>query len=159
LLAHSLQIAVTRRRLLNTELDSLSHVRGGQAAPRTSAAYGVQPLEQALPDVFEELIAAYGQALNLVLEERAYKVEYEITEKLRAIAERLGLVRATPRDVVDIHTTTLKKLTEGAALQKVEALVKEGRWTLIQVMGYLTSFYRNHCLGAAAPPKGPIDPS
>jgi DNA-binding NarL/FixJ family response regulator len=157
LLDHALTFAIRRHKLLMAEFQSLSAVSKPPRTPLTAVMFGVTSLKTELPDVFQTFQKEYMGVLEMVLEERAYKVEHDVTEGLRSIAERLGYIKATPRDVVDVHSAALKELTDRASFQKVEALVKEGRWTLLQLMGYLASYYRNYSLGgirSAAPQHG-----
>ena len=80
--------------------------------------------------------------MDLALEQRVYKVEHHTSEKLRLIADELGFVRAGPRDVAEIHSRALKQKRSEVSLQKFQAYVEEGRLTVLELMGYLASYYR-----------------
>jgi hypothetical protein len=67
------------------------------------------------------------------------------------IADRLGFLRAGPRDVVDIHITALKEKSSGATPQKNKAYAEEGRIKVLELMGLLVSYYRNRSLGINLP--------
>ncbi|MBF2018842.1 MAG: response regulator transcription factor [Hydrococcus sp. C42_A2020_068] len=113
----------------------------------TARMFGSETLRESIPDIFEELAQTYGKLLDLALEERAYKVEHNISDRLRALADKLGFLKASPRDVVDIHTKTLREKNQGVPLAKAQAYVAEGRLMVLELMGYLTSFYRKYYIG------------
>jgi CheY-like chemotaxis protein len=118
-------------------------------------AFGVAPLSKNLPDIFQELLRRYSQLMELALEQRAYKVDHKISESLRDMADQLGFLNAGPRDIAEIHATTLKRKLKEVHPQKAEAYTAEGHLMAFELMGYLTSFYRNFYLGSRrniAPP-------
>ena len=113
----------------------------------TARLYGTSTLRESLSDIFHEQVDTYSQLMDLALEAQTYKVEHNISEKLRNQAEKLGVLKAGPRDVVDIHTTALRQKTESATLAKAQAYVNEGRLMVLEMMGYLTAYYRKFYLG------------
>lgn len=121
-------------------LDQLSHYEQTAVSAQT---YGVSPLSKSLPDKFTELVQNYGNVMDLALQERAYKIDHHVSDKLRAIADELGFLKAGPRDVTKIHSTALKRKLAGANIEKAQAYVEEGRMLVLELMGYLVSFYRN----------------
>jgi hypothetical protein len=62
---------------------------------------------------------------------------------------------AGPRDLVDMHGLALKIKTREVTPQKMGAYVEEGRFLILELMGYLAAFYRNYVLngGRIAPPE------
>lgn len=113
----------------------------------TSRLYGTVSLQDSCPEIFRDHVENYGRLMDLALEEQAYKVKHNISNQLRAQAEKLGLLKAGPRDVVDIHTTALKEKTRMVNLAKAQAYVTEGRLMVLEMMGHLTSYYRKYYLG------------
>jgi PAS domain S-box-containing protein len=128
---------------LERELRSLERLSASPSTAVTAQPLDVAPLRESMPDAFNELVKRYGELMNLALEQRAYKVEHNISEQLRSLAERLGLLRAGPRDIVEIHSNTLKGQTKVVTPQKAQAYVEEGRLMVLELMGYLASYYRN----------------
>jgi DNA-binding response OmpR family regulator len=112
----------------------------------TSQTFGLGPLRESFPDIFNELVQRYCDLLDLALEQRAYKVEHTVSEALRALSERLGFLKFGPRDVVEIHSMALKKSLNGTTPQKAQAYTEEGRWMVLELMGYLVSYYRNYSI-------------
>ena len=105
-------------------------------------------------DFFLVLVLGFGLScclvllLDLALEQQAYKVEHNIPESLNAIAEQMGFLRARPRDVVELHSITLKEKTMKVNPQKAQAYSEEGRLMVLRLMGYLVSFYRKYSMGS-----------
>ncbi len=115
-----------------------------------SSLFGMQPLHESAPIVFEEMLRLYGESIELALEQRAFKVKHDAAEGLRAIAERLGFLRAGPRDVVEIHSTVLQSKLKAVHMSKAQAYTEEGRLLVLELMGYLVSYYRNYSLGMSS---------
>ena len=103
-------------------------------------------LQESKPDIFAELVQNYCEIMDLALDERVHKVKHNTSEKLAALARQLGFMQATPRDAIEIHTTALKAISTNAA-RKSQAYAKEGRLTILELMGYLTAYYRKYFIG------------
>ena len=106
---------------------------------------GSKSLRESKPDIFAELVQTYREIMDLALENKAYKVEHNISDKLSALARQLGFMQATPKDTIEIHTAVLKAKTDGS--KKFHAYANEGRLILLQLMGYLTAYYRKYFIG------------
>ena len=115
----------------------------------TAEVHGVTSLCESLPDTFAELAHQYAGLLDRGLERQVYKVDHKISEGLRLLAEELGLLKADPRDVLAIHIRALKAEKCDAASEKAEAYAEEARLLVLELMGYLASYYRNAFLGTA----------
>lgn len=107
---------------------------------------GLESLQESKPDIFKELVQNYDEIMDLVLEEKAYKVEHNTSYKLNALARQLGFLQATPRDAIEIHTTVLKEKTKFSS-RKSQAYATEGRFIILELMGYLTAYYRKYFVG------------
>jgi DNA-binding NarL/FixJ family response regulator len=159
LLGRAIRYAVERQRLLvelqrvrqreeqEQELHSLEQLSNPIPASVTAQLYGEAPLRVTLPDIFATLVEHYGELMDRALEQQAYKVERHVSEDLRGMAEKLGFLKAGPRDVIEIHHTTLKHKSRDASLAKIQAYVEEGRLMVLELMGHLVSFYRKYALG------------
>ncbi len=162
LLARAIRYAIERHKLLaeleearqreqrEREMVSLEQLSRSRQTAVTAGLFGAKPLRESGPDTFRSLAQRYGDLMDLALEQRAYRVEHNLQEKLRSVASEIGLSRAGPRDVVEIHTAALKGKTSEVARAKAQAYIEEGRLMLLELMGYLVSFYRNFSLGFAS---------
>ena len=117
----------------------------------TAEGFHVMPLREEMPDTFGELAQQYGGLMDQVLERRVYKVEHDVSEGIRLLAEELGFVKAGPRDVIDMHTTVLRIKVRGALPQKAGVYAEEGRLMILELMGHLVSYYRRRCLASRTP--------
>jgi len=101
------------------------------------------PLREGVPEQFRSAVDRFAEALELSLKQTAYRVDVDPVAPLRATSEELGRLRATPRDVVDIYTTAVKEKAQNATPQKARAYLEESRLLALQLMGYVTLYYRN----------------
>ena len=132
---------------LEREIDFLEQLSRPPQTAITAETFGLVSMREGVPDIFNQLVQRWGELIDLALEQRAYKMEHNIPESIRAIAEQVGFFRAGPRDVVEIHTEALKTKTQKVPVVRAQAYVEEGRMMVLELMGYLTSFYRNHSVG------------
>jgi DNA-binding response OmpR family regulator len=132
-----------RREREQQELRSLERLSGPRPAAVTAQAFGVEPLNRALPETFRDLTDRYAQLLDLALEQRTYKVDHRLSDALRSLADEIGFLHAGPRDVVELHTAALKGRLAGASPQKAQAYVDEAHVMVLELMGDLVAYYRN----------------
>ena len=140
-----------RTRQQQMELRSLAHFPHTHR-PAADSRLNTALLHRTMPQVFDWLIQSYGQVLDRVLEQRAYKVEHDVSEELRAIADQLGQANAGPRDVIEIHLRTLKIKTDALNPAKNQAYADEGRLIVLELMGYLAGYYRSQLQDNLLPP-------
>jgi DNA-binding NarL/FixJ family response regulator len=136
---------------------SLPPDEAASGADVVARLYGAGPLRETAPDAFRELATRYAQLLDDAVDERTYRVRHGIADRLRAVADELGFLRAGPRDVVDLHTDAMRARAAEVGPRRLEACVAEGRLLIIELMGYLVSFYRRHSL--APRPLRPAAPA
>lgn len=121
-------------------------------SPVTEEAFRLGTLRQTAPARFFELVRQYDRLLDLALEQRSYKVDHDLAERLRTFADGLGSLGAGPRDVIEIHCSALKEKGQHATPEKVSAYVQEGMVLALEIMGHLAGYYRNLCFGMRGEP-------
>lgn len=142
LLARDQAIRVER---LERELSSLASLSSTPGNTVTAKMYGAVNLQEGFPESFQNLVNVYGELLDLALEQQIYKVDHDISGRLLNLAETLGFYKSGPRDVVDIHTAALKEKSRSAGTsEKRKAYTGEGWIMVLELMGHLVSYYRNH---------------
>jgi len=158
LLGRSIRYAVERRRLLaeleqerlrqqqEKEILSLERFSSASQTSVTAKTFGFGPVRENAPEVFGEWVERYGKLMAQAVEQRIYKVDYPISEQLRAMGEEIGFLKGGPRDVVELHSTVLRKIRMETTMQKAQAYAEEGRVMVLQLMGYLASYYRSRSL-------------
>jgi PAS domain S-box-containing protein len=135
---------------LEREVRALEALAAQPGAAVTAQLFGAAPLREASPAAFAELVGHYAGLLEMALERREYKVDHSPSEQLRAMGDRLGFLRAGPRDVVSVYSAALKEKSAGAAAPKAHAYVEEGRLMALELMGHLVTYYR-----LRSPPAAP----
>ena len=133
---------------LQAELEHYRGIGAKSQLPVGELMFGSMPIRKASQSIFDELVESYCQALEQSLESQALKVNYNIGEHLRQIADSLGFLHARPRDVVELHTHALEIKTRSISTVKAKALVEEGRFLVLELMGYLAAFYRKYYTGS-----------
>lgn len=104
-------------------------------------------LQQRMPDVFAELEARYNNLLDRVVEQKIYKVEHDISDRLNVLIEQLGYLQATPKDLLSLHTNLLKQKQQDLGQRKSRVYTIEGRYLLLESMGKLAAYYRRYYIG------------
>ena len=156
LLVYAIRSAIERQEQINilkqqqtqqeqVEFEQLEAIAAFNTNKNTSLSDSVS-LQESKPDIFAELVQNYCEIMDLALDERVHKVEHNTSDKLAALARQLGFMQATPRDAIEIHTTALKEINTTAA-RKSQVYAKEGRLTILELMGYLTAYYRKYFIG------------
>ncbi len=132
----------TRKR----EMASLQEYSQGQALPATATSLGILPLSQSHPEEFQYCVNQLQKLLGLAVEKNMYKVEHNLAPSLRDLAERLGILHAGPRDLVQAYIQARQSKIKGLNSRMARLFTDEGRMLLIELMGYLASYYYRHCL-------------
>lgn len=129
---------------LEREFRSLRHLGGDHNEPLGSDHSDVA-LRDRSGSIRDKIVARYSALLQASLENRVYKTDNGVSQELRLLAMELFHLHATARDVIDIHCETMRKLAPMPELPKAQALIETGRITLVEILGYLLSAYRQFC--------------
>ncbi|MDB2685622.1 response regulator [Mariniblastus sp.] len=141
------ELADTRQReKMERELRTLERTGSTLGTLATASVLGQLPLHERRQDAFVELIHRYEDLIDLALEQRLFKTERDLTCEVRALAERLGFLKSTPRDLVKVHSATLTSKTATAPSRKIQAYREEAQYMLLEIMGHLCSFYRRYSI-------------
>ena len=161
LLLRSMGYAIERQRLLREladtrqreqmerELRMLERTGGTTGARTTATMFGQVSLQESRPDAFAELTQRYANLIDLALEQRLFKTDQDLSGQVRSLAERMGFLKSAPRDVVKVHSAALTNKTAAAPSRKIQAYREEAQYMLLEIMGYLCSFYRRYSIVAS----------
>lgn len=108
----------------------------------TAQLYAAGRLRDTAPEAFERAIEDYARILEMALEHRVHKETAEYHGAVLELSDRLGFVRSSPRDVIEIHTRAVRSLIANCTAARATAYVEEARLVLLELMGDLVSFYR-----------------
>jgi DNA-binding response OmpR family regulator len=133
-----------------TELLKLGSLCGPANLTATLKSLASRPLMDARPREFGDEIENYGLLLDRLLNATSEDERNTVKEDLHGLADRLGALNAGPRDVVEIHKAALSQKLGGPFLTDTNASIEEGRLLLLQLMGYLVSYYRRLSWGRRA---------
>lgn len=147
------ELAMQYRHRLEQELRGFERASETGALPVASATYSAVPLRDAAPEAFSKLARKYAKALDAALERRLFKRHADLSTKLREFAEDLGALRASSRDVADMHIFVLEAALRETLPQRSQAYLEEGRFVAFELLGHLANVYRRMLLnnGHAGP--------
>ncbi len=140
---------------LSSQLYQEMDILDGLISPReiqvTASSLGLNTILESTPEIFQQILTDYCGVLDLALEQKLFLVDHDLSSRLRKIAGRLGALRASPRDLVDLHTSAVQAKKNQTNQQKYAGYVEEGRLLLLELMGFLTAYYRYQSLGIKSP--------
>ena len=105
-------------------------------------------LRQALPAAFEEMVLDYRGILDASVDQLFYRVDHGVEGRIRLLARRAGELGAGPRDLVELHAAAVGAALAEQGPQRAKLYRSEGRLRLLQLMGHLTSYYRDLSLAS-----------
>ncbi len=103
-------------------------------------------IEEPIQQLYREFGMQYKKVLVSSLERRAYKVEYNISSMVRELAIALGKQTIRPRELVRLHLLVIEQSVMKLPVVKRKAYENEGRIILLELMGYLATFYRDNLI-------------
>jgi hypothetical protein len=146
-LRRAIECAIERLRV-KTAIDQrhrTGSVLGDAGSSITAGLYGLGALEQTLPGDHRFLVAEYGGVLQRMLDGYGTtEVPAAAKERLVELVERIGALRGTPRDLVNIHTQALQRILQDASEQQENAISAEARFVLLEALGYLAYYFRRY---------------
>jgi hypothetical protein len=102
-----------------------------------------QTLQMAVPGEFERFVVQFDGLLERCVEHMTYRVPMAVSNELSDMAEQLGVLRAGPRDIVEIYGTSLKRRLSRETKGRYASFAGAGQLVAFELMGYLVSYYRN----------------
>ena len=160
LLERSVRYAIDRHRLQQElerarqheaqeqEFRSMARLSDASSTEVTAQIYSAEPLRDTFPDVFVRMVARYEELLEQAFDQRVFKVNNHCGEGLHSLSDDLGVLRAGPRDVIEIHNSVLRKKVTDVPPKKAQVYLEEGRIAVLELMGYLADHYRNYFSGS-----------
>lgn len=104
--------------------------------------FGQEPLQRAQPEVFAQICGQYAEALSRVVDGRLHGTQAGASDQLQELAHRLGFLKASARDLVDLHTSALERMSPGSSARRALFIREEGRLVLVELMGHVMNYYR-----------------
>lgn len=91
------------------------------------------------PEQFERVRDIYRGIAGDALAEQRHQIDSDVSGRLRQVAELLGGWQCGPGDVVDVHVAAIE---QGGDTRADRLRAAEVRFLLIELLGYLVSYYR-----------------
>lgn len=133
---------------LQEELSILDRLQRGEQTPVTARSFGNSSLRARYPDIFPSLQKTYQDLLKENLENSAFSGgKGSVQSAVKTFSTTLSSLYAGPRDLIELHTLALRKLTGTGNTKKDQAITDEGRYLLLELMGNLVGHYRNFAFG------------
>lgn len=110
---------------------------------QTAEIFGEGRLSVIYPEEFDKVCDRYLKIFTLAVERRIYSEDVETGLEIKELSAELGYLRCSARDVVEIHKSTLQKLTQEQSAKRAFYIKEEGRILLLELMGYLMNYYRS----------------
>lgn len=138
------ELRLTQQQVRNErELRRLKSDTSSQSVLAVSASEEQASLQATHTDFFANSVAKYSELIDKALELRDFKIEYNVPATLRALAHTLGTKAASPRDVVEVHTTSLNLKVGNMSARRSSLCNEEARYLLTGLLGHLCLFYKN----------------
>lgn len=169
-LARIVEYAVERNRLrvrlehLENERE-LQKIKDRSQPPRsqtTASLLGDRSLSEAAPDVHRQSVEEFAAVVRSRLQNNAMGVATPEDDRMRQLGDRIAVRNAGPEDVVSILTEAVDNQRLHLSPSQYAPFVREARIALIELMGFVLSFYRRHApvgLVQQAEPSARDDPA
>lgn len=135
---------IRKREAVAAEMHLLEKLTDPPGNRILSAMSASGALQQRKPEQFIDVVERYEKILQRALEQRTSRINATLNSLLEALSDELGEWRAGPRDIIDIHTIALRVCLRDSTAERAQAYLEEGRLVVLNLMGHLTTFYRQH---------------
>lgn len=108
----------------------------------TSVLFNAVPLKMQYPESYRNILNEYDKILSDAIEERCFKVEQHLHEKLNHLSDNLGFLKAGAKDIMDVHRECIIARINMANPKEQKILLEESRLLLIELMGNMINYYR-----------------
>jgi hypothetical protein len=109
----------------------------------TAQTFGLNTVREVAPDKFSGMVDLFGGLIDQSLEEKVFRVPNQSSLVLHELAQKLGLLNAGPRDIIEMYAMALRKKVTPANQLKNRAYVDASRTLALELMGHLVTYYRN----------------
>ncbi|HOP06453.1 MAG TPA: response regulator [candidate division Zixibacteria bacterium] len=125
------------------ELSSLSRITDQPATSISASSLGIKRIKDVSDQAFGALVEEAVSLTEHALEQRAVRVEGNLSIDIRNLATTLGKLNAGPRDVIDIYRASLNRVSQTRKPTIAAVMAEEARYVTLELMGYLANYYRD----------------
>ena len=109
----------------------------------TAQTFGLNTVREVAPEKFSGMVDLFGELIDQSLEEKVFRIPNQSSVVLHELAQKLGLLNAGPRDVIELYALSLRKKVTHANQLKNRAYVEASRTLALELMGHVVTYYRN----------------
>jgi hypothetical protein len=117
---------------------------------RISSEFTTCQLSRQQPELFEALVASYGEIVELAIQQEALGTDRRVFPKLRSLARQGGQQDAVPQDLIAVHLSALAIIVKTRPQAMVRACIRHSRLLLVKMIGELALYYRERANGQKA---------
>ncbi len=128
------------------ELNSLRDYSESKGSSMTASSLGITGLGKTHPAEFQQYVRELRKLMERAVEQNIYKVQHNLSQDLRRLAESLGRMHAGPKDLIQVYIQARQEKVQGLTDKMNKVFTDEGRLLLIELMGYLAAYYYHNCL-------------
>ncbi len=118
-------------------------VRASLVQSRFSSGHGS---DKTAAHLHGDFVDRYSLLLDRAVHRRFAPVDFTPSTVLSDLSEGLGQLRASARDVIELHGRVLERKLATASPDLQRAYLEEGHLLVLELMGRLLSYYRSACL-------------
>jgi len=144
-------------RELHEALAAQKTLTGWDESSVTAGIAGVGSLRERDSETFAAIQTEYGLLLERYLKAVGLN-DSPPRREISTLADRLGDLGVGPRDVIDLHMCIVTAKCKDIFPKRAKAYTVEGRLLALEVMGYLTDYYRMRT-GMWRPPLQRLEPT
>ncbi|MBK1650062.1 response regulator [Rhabdochromatium marinum] len=135
--------AVVRRERERRDIEQIGLNTPGSS--EVARLYDAAPLRESDASLFNTIVEDYISLVTREASSQVYKTaQRDRAGHIKALAKQLGFLGSGPRDVIAIHTEALRAIAERVPASDERLISLESRLVVLELMGYLVSFYRRY---------------
>ncbi len=119
---------------------------GARTSPGQSRFSNGDSLGKTAPHLHGDFVDRYGLLLDRAVHRRFAPVDFSPSTVLSDLSDGLGQIRASARDVIELHARVLERKLAVASQEMQRAYLEEGHLLVLELMGRLLSYYRSASL-------------
>ncbi len=117
-----------------------------RASPSQSRFSSGYVSDEAAAHLHGDFVHRYSLLLDRAVHRRFAPIEFVPSTVLSDLSEGLGQLRASARDVIELHARVLERKLAVASQEMQRAYLEEGHLLVLELMGRLLSYYRSASL-------------
>lgn len=115
---------------------------GKHETSETSLIFSSGPLRIQYPESFENAVKEYVRIIDNAIDERFYKTDNQIRDKISQLSSTICFLKAGAKDIIEIHRNAISIKAGKIYSKEATIIVEEARYILLEIMGNMINYYR-----------------